>query len=271
MENMKIAIVGLGWLGFPLAKSLQAKGHEVVGTTRTNSKIETFKAAGIQSIILNDSLDNSQELIRFFENTTACILNFPPNRKENPDNLKAYGQQAVRIASLFPSNCNFIFVSSTGIYPDENQIAEEATFDRNAHAEHNHLAYAETELEKLLGTRLTIVRMAGLIGEQRNLAVYFSGRENLPNGNAPVNLIHQTDCIHILEQIIAKNCWGETFNGCASEHPTRAEYYTFACEKAGIALPTFLKTSAWQGKTISNQKSKNVLDFTYQYDSPYMM
>lgn len=268
---MKIAIVGLGWLGFPLAKSIQSKGHEVVGSTRTNSKIETFKVAGIESVILNDSFDNSQELIRFFENTTVCILNFPPNRKENPDNLKAYGQQAVRIASLFPSNCKFIFVSSTGIYPDENQLAEEATFDRNAHAEDNHLAFAETELEKLLGTRMTVVRMAGLIGENRNLAVYFSGKENLPNGNAPVNLIHQTDCIRLLEQIIAKNCWGETFNACASEHPTRAEYYTFACEKAGIQLPSFLTDSIWQGKTISNEKSKNVLEFTYQYDSPFLM
>lgn len=268
---MKIAIVGLGWLGFPLAKSLQAKGHEVVGSTRTPSKIEAFNAAGIQSVVLNDSLENSQELTRFFENTAICILNFPPNRRENPDNLKAYGQQAVRIAALFPSNCKFIFVSSTGIYPDENQITEETSFDRDANAENNHLAYAESILDQLLGKRLTIVRMAGLIGENRNLAIYFSGRENLPNGNAPVNLIHQTDCIRMLEQIIAKNCWGETFNACASEHPSRAEYYTFACEKAGIPLPSFLNDARWQGKEISNEKSKSVLKFTYQFDSPYLM
>lgn len=269
--RMKIAVVGLGWLGFPLAKSLVGKGHQVVGSTRTLAKVETLKANGIETILMDATFENSQDLTHFFDKTAVCVLNFPPNRNENTADLKAYGMNALRIAALFPTACKFIFVSSTGIYPDENQLADEASIDRNRLAQHHPLAFAESALDTLLGNRLTIVRMAGLIGEQRKLSVFFSGRENVPNGNAPVNLIHQVDCIRIIEQIISKNCWGETFNACASDHPTREAYYTFACQKDGIALPTFQAESKPTGKVILNQKSKQMLDFEYKFDSPFSM
>jgi len=41
----------------------------------------------------------------------------------------------------------------------------------------------------------TVIRLAGLIGPGRNPARFFAGKTNIPNGNAPVNLIHLDDCI----------------------------------------------------------------------------
>jgi hypothetical protein len=45
--------------------------------------------------------------------------------------------------------------------------------------------------------------------------VVLAGRENLENPDAPINLIHQTDCIGIILKIIEKNSWGETYNAAA--------------------------------------------------------
>ena len=43
----KISILGCGWLGLPLAKSLLSKGHEIKGSTTSESKLEMLKNAGI--------------------------------------------------------------------------------------------------------------------------------------------------------------------------------------------------------------------------------
>lgn len=273
---MKIAIIGFGWLGFPLGKSLLAKGHQVIGTTTTEEKITELKKDGLEALQLNLNQDLPQNLNSFFENTDICILNFPPGRDSNPQGLQpiieTYGQHALKAVSLFPEKTRFIFVSSTGVYPDDITHATEAGFDRSAFAATNSMAYAEDALSQQLGERLTVVRMAGLIGGNRHIGKYFAGKKGLPNGNSPVNLIHLTDCIGIIEKIIERNCWGETFNACASEHPSRRDYYTFTCEQFGLEKPEFpMEENPVEGKRIDNEKSKKVLGFTYQYDSPFEM
>ena len=41
----KVAIVGLGWLGMPLAMSLAAKGWQVTGSKTTADGVEAARAA----------------------------------------------------------------------------------------------------------------------------------------------------------------------------------------------------------------------------------
>ena len=44
---MKISILGCGWLGFPLAKSLVEKGFSVKGSTTSENKLSILSTAGI--------------------------------------------------------------------------------------------------------------------------------------------------------------------------------------------------------------------------------
>lgn len=46
--NNKISILGIGWLGFPLAKKLIEIGYDVKGSTTSESKIEVLKTNNIQ-------------------------------------------------------------------------------------------------------------------------------------------------------------------------------------------------------------------------------
>ncbi|MGO1586087.1 MAG: NAD(P)-binding domain-containing protein, partial [Mesonia sp.] len=52
MKN-KIAILGCGWLGFPLAQKLVKEGYHVKGTTTTSGKLEKLEEAGIQSFLIS--------------------------------------------------------------------------------------------------------------------------------------------------------------------------------------------------------------------------
>jgi nucleoside-diphosphate-sugar epimerase len=269
-EKMKIAIIGFGWLGFPLGKSLVEKGHQIVGTTTTFSKIKSLEENGFSVVELDFSADLPQNLSSFFEKTDICVLNFPPRRNNSNSDFRFYGEQLLKAIRPFPAETKFLFVSSTGIYPDSISIAKEDEFNRLDLVNENHLAFAEEALHQKLKERLTIIRMAGLIGEDRQIAKYFAGKENLPNGKAPVNLIHQKDCIGIIELIIEKQIWGEIFNACASQHPSKEKYYTYCCEKLNLTIPIFAKEeNTLCLKIVDNQKSKSLLGFQYKQDNPF--
>lgn len=273
---MKIAVIGYGWLGLPLATSLKDAGHELVGTCTSDEKAAALCEAGLEAVKLNLNGDLPQDLTQFFEGTAICILNFPPTRRADAQGreaeIDAYGQNALKAVSQFPAHTKFIFVSSTGVYPDNLPIASEAGFDRTQYVKSNSMAYAEEALHQQLGDRLTIVRMAGLIGGDRQIGKYFAGRKNIPNGDSPVNLIHQQDCIRLIERIIERKAWGEVFNGCASKHPSRRAYYTACCAHFGLEAPDFpQETDPVLTKQIDNRKSKQVLDFVYRFDDPYDM
>ena len=125
------------------------------------------------------------------------------------------------------------------------------------------LVQAEQLLQSNTNFKTTILRFGGLIGEDRHPIHFLAGRKNLDNPKAPINLIHQEDCIGIILKIIELNCWGKTFNAAAPFHPTRKEYYSQKAIEFNLALPEFNSESPTFGKTISSDKVENVLRYTF--------
>jgi nucleoside-diphosphate-sugar epimerase len=111
------------------------------------------------------------------------------------------------------------------------------------------------------------LRFGGLIGEDRNPIRFLAGRNNIENPNAPINLIHQDDCIGILLKIIESNCWGETFNAVAPFHPSREDYYTQKAKEFQLELPIFAASKPSVGKTILSDKLEKVLNYQFIKDS----
>ena len=107
------------------------------------------------------------------------------------------------------------------------------------------------------------MRFGGLIGEDRNPVRFLSGRENIGNPDAPINLIHQDDCIGSIEKIIALNSWNKTFNAVAPYHPSRKEYYTQKATELNLALPKFAASNSIVGKTILNDKLIKHLQYSF--------
>jgi nucleoside-diphosphate-sugar epimerase len=255
---MKCAFVGLGWLGIPLANFLTSKGFEISGTTRSSEKQQQLSAKGWEVICWDASTDESIPTI-FFEACELVILNIPPGKLiEN----NRYAEVCCSIATAIPSTSKVLFISTTGIYPDDALTTNEDEFLRTPYLKENLFALTEEGLEVILKEHLTIVRFAGLIGPNRNPARFLAGKTDVPNPNAPVNLIHLNDCIQIIDAIITQNKWGEIYNGCASDHPTRQEYYTAMCERFGLVPPTFSVISTIS-KLVVNTKSMQQLGVAY--------
>jgi NAD dependent epimerase/dehydratase family enzyme len=85
----------------------------------------------------------------------------------------------------------------------------------------------------------------------------------LDNADAPVNLIHQDDCIGIILKIIEADYWNETFNAVAPSHPSRELYYTQKAMDLNLALPKFNSERNSVGKIILSARIENVLKYTF--------
>lgn len=267
----KISVLGCGWLGMPLAKFLVVKGIHVKGSTTSIDKIDEMKLNGIDpfTVILNPDLRTKN--FAEFLNSELLIINIPPGRVE--DKVQFHTYQLNEIMNYVKQSAikKIIYVSSTSVYGEECGIVNEESPLNPITEGGKAVKAAEEILQNNFASNVTIVRFGGLIGEGRHPGRFLSYKNIFDDGNRPVNLIHQTDCINIIFEVIKNNLFGEIFNGVCSDHPTKKEFYTKAAESLNIDLPKFIDKEQRDFKIVDNQKVKEKLNYEFVYDSPLMM
>lgn len=260
----QISILGCGWLGLPLAKSLLQNGFSIKGSTTSLEKISLLESEGITPYLVRlEEQQISASVADFLADSQILIINIPPKlRGGSTENFVA------KITTLLPFIENstvekVLFVSSTSVYGEDNEFVTEASVLNPDTEGGRQLAIVKNVLQKNSRFQTTILRFGGLISDERNPVRFLSGRVNIENPDAPINLIHQDDCIGIIEKIIALNSWDETYNAVAPFHPTRQEYYTQKASELNLALPKFAALNTIVGKTILNNKLIEALDYSF--------
>ena len=265
MKN--VGIIGLGWLGLPLAKNLQKEGYTIFGTTTSLEKKIKLEKEGFHVLVLNLNEDqNESEVQEFFKSCNFAFLNIPPSKC----NFQSYQSQILSAVSFFEIGTKFIFASSTSVYSENVKIALEDSQILSDFNYSSQLFLTEKGLKSKLDSDLTILRFAGLFGDNRNPARFLAGKKNLKNGNSPVNLVHLDDCVSFISRLFENKLFGEIINVCASEHPSREEFYSWKCFQDKLEKPEFeSQEDIFLTKIVSNEKSKMILNFTYKFDSPF--
>ncbi len=260
----QISILGCGWLGLPLAKALLKKGFSVKGSTTSMEKISLLQSAGIAPFIIQLEEEKiSESITDFLADSQILIVDIPPKLRGNStENFVA------KIAALLPfieksTIEKVLFVSSTSVYGEDNELVSDETPLNPDSEGGRQLAIVESLLQKNNCFKTTVLRFGGLIGEDRNPVRFLSGRENIENPDSPINLIHQEDCIGIIEKIIELDSWNKTYNAVAPFHPTRKEYYTQKAADLNLALPKFVPSNTIVGKTILSDTLKNSLQYSF--------
>lgn len=260
----KISVLGCGWLGLPLAQALLRDGFPVHGSTTSEEKLTTLKKLKIKPFLIAlESHGVIGAIEDFLQGSKTLIIDIPPKlRGINKEDF--IGKIQLLIPHIEKSTVeNVLFISSTSVYGDENDNVTEET-ELNPDSEGGRqLAIVEKLLQMNTHFKTTVLRFGGLIGEDRNPIRFLAGRANIDNPDAPINLIHQEDCIGIILQIIRKNAWGETFNAVAPFHPSRSVYYTKKAMELNLAPPTFNYGNPSTGKTILSDKLQRMLDYTF--------
>ena len=266
--NRQISILGCGWLGLPLAHFLIQKGLIVKGSATSEEKVQLLKKQGIQGFKISATEEEVLgDISGFLEGSEILYINFPPKRIPNIEEI--YPKQLQEILNFVKPEQKIIFISSTSVYQNTNGIVEESIEIKPEKASGIALQKCE-ELLKNSPNSTTIIRFSGLIGKNRLPGRFLAKKKNLQNGDSPINVIHQEDCIGLIHEVISQNYWNEIINGCSDEHPLRREYYTLAAKNIGLTPPTFMKEEeeAISFKIVSNTKSKTDLNFQYKYPNP---
>jgi nucleoside-diphosphate-sugar epimerase len=260
----KISILGCGWLGLPLAKALLKNDYLVNGSTTSAEKLNVLKNAGIAPFLIALSENKTTgNLTEFLENSKILIIDVPPKlRGSGTENFVS------KIRNVIPfieqsSVENVLFISSTSVYNDDDAFVTEETIPKPDTESGKQLLETEQLLLSNSNFKTTVLRFGGLIGEDRHPVKFLAGRENLDNPNAPINLIHQDDCIGIILKIIANDAWNETFNAVAPSHPSRELYYTQKAKELNLALPRFNPENNAGGKIILSARLEKVLNYTF--------
>ena len=271
---MKVSILGCGWLGFPLAKKLIKIGFEVKGSTTSENKLDLLKSNNIEPYLLELSETKVSECISdFLYNSDILIIDIPPGlRKITEATSEKTFVNKIKTLLPFIENSSInkvIFISSTSVY-SESYLIPTVT--------EKSILYPDTEsgkqlmeVENLLRNnsnfQTTIIRFGGLIGEDRNPINMLAGKTNIANPEAPINLIHQEDCIGIicemLNEVQHDNVRNEVFNAVAPNHPTRKNYYTEKAKQLHLIAPLFNQNETNIGKIVSSEKLGKVLGYKF--------
>ncbi|HET6567823.1 MAG TPA: SDR family oxidoreductase [Rhodothermales bacterium] len=264
-----ISILGCGWLGEPLAEHLLALGYQVKGSTTTSGKLAGLVGKGIQPYLVNLDPEARSALPHDFFGCDVLFLNIPPGRRDpnvREHFLARVGVTCSAIRAAGPS-C-VILASSTSVYPDLNRVVHEDDAGNPATASGQALLEAERMLQHEVGFRTTLLRFAGLYGYDRRPGRFLAGKEDVPDGDAPVNLVHRDDCIRIVAEVIHRGRYGDVFNVCSDQHPPRRVFYPWAARQLGLQPPTFQIGPAESYKIVSNTKVKEVLGYTFSHPDP---
>lgn len=236
--NNKISILGCGWYGLELAKELLKNGYIVKGSTTTPDKLESLQQAGILPYLINFTEEENSVDYEFFD-CDILIISIPPKRSTAEQHTFLSKIQKVSKAAVKGNVPNVIFISATSVYGDYNQEVNEQTIPNPETESGKAILAAEHTLTANPDFTTTILRFGGLIGPGRDPGRFFAGKTAIPNGKAPVNLIHLSDCIGLTLCLLEKQAFGHIFNACAADHPTRSIFYTAAAASAGLAIPQF--------------------------------
>lgn len=261
-----ISILGCGWLGTALGKNLLQKGYIVKGSTATNNRYNELEFTGIQPFYIRIEPDLIDIDYFSFFNTDVLVIAIPPRRVENITEI--FPGQIKKITEFIRQMKipNVLFISSTSVYESANKEAREGDEGEPEKASGRAILLAEKILLNESDFQTTVIRFGGLIGANRNPGRFLSGKKNVP-ADTPVNLIHRDDCVRIISRIIEENIWGEVFNACSPDHPTKKEFYSRAAEVSDLPAPEFTNVQE-NYKIINSDKLIKRLRFTFKYPSP---
>jgi nucleoside-diphosphate-sugar epimerase len=267
-SDYKIAILGCGWLGLPLALDFVNSGFSVNGSTTKTQKLANIASLNIVPFLVQ--LDNEiiGDHIQQFLDADLLIINIPPGRHQGTENNYLSKMNKLAVEVVKSPIAKIIFISSTSVYPEiNNLVTENSTLDLNNESA-KILVSAEEVFKNIPQIKTTIIRFSGLIGSERHPGRFFGGKENIPNGLAPINLIHLDDCIGIINWVIEKEIWGEIINGVAPDHPQKMDFYSIASEKYNQSSARFIaERKAF--KIVSS--AKIIEEYGYLFKVPRLM
>ena len=265
-----VAIIGCGWLGQSLAQCLKTRDIDVVGTFQSQARQTLLEEAGVASCALSLPLSadfQEQSVAPIMSKNTWVVAITPGIRQGRTD----YPEKVAQLLSLARKAGvkRLILVSSTavlnGLTGDVDEYAKATAVDQKVSliqmAEQAILTAQSNEMET------AIIRMAGLIGEDRHPGRFLRKGKVYEHGNAPVNLIHQKDATGLLIKLVEAEVVSGVYHGVSPDTLSKQVYYQQAAQVLGLPAPEFETIARdTEFKRIVSPRTDQLLGYQYQID-----
>lgn len=265
----RIAIIGAGWLGLPLAQHLQQLGHWVCASRTTEQRLTELPAHAITGFLCQLPQANSlaDTLTNFHCDT--LIGSFPPGFRQGQSPDYSVSWQALVAQAKQADIKKIIMVSSTSVYPDQAQDMLESDASWQLAQQHDHFS----EKAKILlaaeqavidsGINYTLLRCSGLIGPNRHPARFVT-RLSQVSELAPANLLHLTDAIRAITFSI-DHLDNEVVNVTTPNTVSKAEFYQAALKAIGSHTPLPKVVQQRDKRIIANKLLQAGFSFHYSH------
>lgn len=237
--DVRIAVIGCGYVGGALAAELVRRGHHVVGTTTSEAGVERIAALGASPAVL--TLDQRERLRTVLTDRDAVVVMVAPSR-DDEGHREVYLEGMRHLMATLPGTPvrQVLYTSSTSVYGqrDGSWVNEESPTEPGTS---NGQVLIQTERELLDGAAWLhiapiVVRLAGIIGPNRGPAKRvpaFAGKPR-DDGDGFVNLIHRDDIVTACTLLLERGASG-VFN-CSDGRPIRRrDFYDRIIAAHGLA------------------------------------
>lgn len=264
-----IGIIGLGWLGIPIAERCKEANLPVRGSTTSQEKKNSL-VAFLENVHLLKFEDGKclGDLSSFMRDIITLVVTLPPKSQTNQYAYYLKHLALIRDEASRNNIKKLLFTSSTGVFEDEFPYP---TYTEKSVLHSNDLKSSVLQLaeqvflDNLPGISVAVVRLGGLVGEGRQPARFLSGRP-LKNPAAPVNLVHQYDAVELIFKLINLPDAEGIYHAVYPLTCSREEYYIEKTNSLSIAPPIIeaVTNHAQVGKKVSSQLTQEVLGFKFK-------
>ncbi len=256
---MKINLLGTGYIGLPIAKSLGADYHVTASYTRSETK-SRIQAEGLTAVPITLTPDGVEGDFDFLI-PDILIVTIPFSRKlKDPFDYTRQLAHLVRLLSV-PNNQVpwIIMTSSTSIYnPSPHPLSEDDPIIPKT--DRQEALYQAEQLVVKSGLPYTILRLGGIYGPGREIGKFLLNKSHgAPLQDGPVNLIHRDAVVRAVRAVISHKATYQIVNVVEDGHPKKSDLYTRAAVALGYPAPEFLPEGGGE-KIVSNNKLKLLLN-----------
>ncbi len=260
--QMRVLIIGCGYVGISLGRELVRGGHEVVGMRRSADVPDELSKAGIQPLQTDITrVADMEKIAPGFE----WVVNLVSSTRGGVEEYREVYLKGTRnILRWLKSNPpkRYIYSSSTSVYAqnDGSWVDEKSPVEPDRATSR---VLVETERE-LISARdwlqPIIVRVAGIYGPERGhlFKQYLRGEAALRGeGETYINMVHLDDVVGSIVHLIQKGQGSEIYNVADDEPVTQKRFFEWLARHLGKPMPPSVAPDPNRKRGLTNKRVSN--------------
>ena len=259
---MNLLLAGMGFVGQPLAQALLAKGHHVVGLTRSTPSLQRLSTtchAKLRQADVADIGSLQRALPKDDAHAFDWVIHCASSGRGGTDTYRnVYYHGLANLHAICP-RARLLFTSSTSVYAQTDGSRVDENSPAIPHRETGQILRATEDIA--LSSGGIVARLAGIYGPGRSyiLLKYLTRTAVIEGrGGRYLNQAHREDIVSALVHLLTRKATG-IFNIVDSTPQTQLQIYRwlagyFHGELPPPAPPDYQRRRGWTHKRVSNAR-----------------